>query len=329
MTLSNRAVSHLQGLVSEAPEPAERYMLGEVVGRGGMGVVHRAHDTVLERDVAIKLLDSTNALTRDIADRLRREAGILARLDHPGIVAVHDMGVFEDGRAYYVMRLVRGKRLDEHAAAGVRRGDVLRIMLRLCETVAFANAEGVVHRDLKPGNVMIGPFGEVLVLDWGVAKVLAPANHAEIVSPSEASHPQRDVADTADGAIVGTPGYMSPEQQAGGSGSVDQRADVYALGVMLQELLRQTPESRDQGSVPRALGAIVACATALQPAGRYSSALQLADDIRRWMDGQAVTAYRERPFERAFRLYQQHQTAVLLVGTYLVVRTVILLWRDI
>lgn len=329
MTLSNRAVSHLQGLITGATESGDRYVLGEVVGRGGMGVVHRAYDTVLDRDVAIKLLDGAHVLTEDAAERLRREAGILAQLEHPGIVAVHDMGVFDDGRVFYVMRLVRGKRLDEHVAGGVTRGDVLRIMLRLCETVAFANAKGVVHRDLKPGNVMIGPFGEVLVLDWGVAKVLQDVDDARSEAATRGVRPSHELAHTADGTVVGTPGYMSPEQQAGTSAAVDQRADVFALGVMLQELLNQTPEARDRGSFPRALKAIADCATAIQPSSRYSSALHLADDIRRWMDGHAVTAYREPAYERVLRVYQQHQTAVLLVMTYLVVRTVILVWRNI
>jgi eukaryotic-like serine/threonine-protein kinase len=329
MTLSNRAVSHLQGLMGDDFVAKQRYELRDVVGRGGMGVVYRALDTSLQREVAVKLLDAKHTLAREVLDRLRREAGILAHLEHPGIVPVYDVGEFDDGRAFYVMRLVRGKRLDEHVATGITRGDVLRIMLRLCETVAFAHAQGVIHRDLKPGNVMIGPFGEVLVLDWGVAKVLAldtSSNTSEIVT-TVTQHPV--VSHTADGVIVGTPGYMAPEQQAGASAQVNATADVFALGVMLSELLEQERAGQGRSPVPRALEAIVARARAVEPANRYPTVLLLADDIRRWMDGQAVTAYRERTFERLSRFYKQHQTAILLVATYLVVRMVILLWRGI
>lgn len=304
MTLSDRTISRLQQLVSHEPVPPSRYALREIIGQGGMGVVYRAYDEQLRRDVAIKVLDARAALNLASSERLEREAAILAKLEHPGIVPVHDVGTLENGSAFYVMRLVRGVRLDEHAERGIGRGDVLRLMLRLCETVAFANAQGVVHRDLKPGNVMIGPFGEVLVLDWGVAKMLS------------------DVRD--DGMIVGTPGYMSPEQLAGRNAHVDQTSDVYALGVIMRELLSQTTD------VPnRALDAIHNRATAGNPAERYASASALADDVRRWLDGQAVSAYQESTFEKFARVYRQHQTAVLLVLTYLVVRTVILLWRHI
>jgi eukaryotic-like serine/threonine-protein kinase len=327
MTLSNRAVTHLQGLVGDAIASQERYALDAIVGRGGMGVVYRALDTVLQREVAVKLLDNDRALSLEATTRLRREAGILAHLEHPGIVPVHDIGLFDDGRVFYVMRLVRGQRLDEHIAAGATRGDVLRIMLRLCETVAFANAQGVVHRDLKPGNVMIGPFGEVLVLDWGVAKILSEREGHE--GKNVLQHSSELPLATSDGAIIGTPGYMSPEQRSGSSATVNQTADVYALGVMLKEVLAHSQESRDRGGNPRALNAIVTRATNVEPGSRYSSAGQLADDIRRWMDGQPVVAYREQISERAFRLFRQNQTAILLVATYLAVRTVILLWRHI
>lgn len=325
MTLSNRAVSRLQQLVSPAPIPPARYTLHEVIGQGGMGTVYRAHDVQLGRDVAFKVLDKRAALNADAGDRLKREAAILAGLEHPGIIAVHDVGELENGGAFYVMRLVRGVRLDEHVARGVGRGDVLRLMLRMCETVAFANAQGVVHRDLKPGNIMIGQFGELLVLDWGVAKLLSSKQSA--LPPSVAasdSAPTTDVAATADGMIVGTPGYMSPEQQAGASAHVNQTADVFALGVIMRELLSHVREPSS-----RALNAIMNCATASEPSVRYASATAFADDIRRWIDGQSVSAYQESTFEKVLRIYGQHQTAILLVLTYLVVRTVILLWRHI
>jgi serine/threonine protein kinase len=172
---------------------------------------------------------------------------------------------------------------------------------------------------------MIGPFGEVLVLDWGVAKWLSDdrvirSNSNDGVNALSAN----SIAITMDGMMVGTPGYMSPEQQAGASAHVDQTADVFALGVIMREMLQQVNDSPN-----RALDAIMNCAAAIQPSQRYSSAAALADDVRRWMDGQAVRAYHESTLEKCVRMYRQHQTAVLLVVTYLVVRTVILLWRHV
>ncbi|MEO7997492.1 MAG: serine/threonine-protein kinase, partial [Gemmatimonadaceae bacterium] len=303
MTLSNRAVSRLQQLVSHAPVPPARYTLHEVIGQGGMGTVYRAHDVQLGRDVAFKVLDERGALSADASDRLQREATILAQLEHPGIVPVHDVGELENGSAFYVMRLVRGERLDEHVSRGVGRGDVLRLMLRLCETVAFANAQGVVHRDLKPGNIMIGPFGEVLVLDWGVAKLLSNAlsSAPQGIAPT-GTRVSENIATTLDGMIVGTPGYMSPEQQAGASAHVNQTADVFALGVIMRELLAHVNEPTN-----RVLHAIMNCATASEPSARYASATAMADDVRRWIDGQSVAAYRESAVEKLLRLYRQHQ----------------------
>lgn len=318
-------MKRLQQLVTESPEPPERYTLHEIVGQGGMGTVYRAHDSVLGRDVAFKVLDARAQLVIDASARIQREASILARLEHPGIVPVHDAGELSNGSAFYVMQLVRGKRLDEHVTEAMSRGDVLRLMLRLCEIVAFANAQGVVHRDLKPGNIMIGPFGEVLVLDWGVAKLLAETERgSDALKPSFTHRAELLAAPTVDGMIVGTPGYMSPEQAAGSSGAVDQTADVYSLGVIMRELMRAAAEPGD-----RALKAVVNRATALEAGNRYQSASELADDIRRWLDGQPVSAHKENFGEQALRLYRQHQTAVLLVLTYLVVRLIILLWRRI
>lgn len=327
MTLSNRAVSNLQSLMIDETL-SDRYEVREIIGRGGMGIVYRAHDNALARDVAIKVIDEHKSSTAT-RERLQREASVLAGLEHPGIIPIHDVGVLGDGRAFYVMRLVRGKRLDEHVATGISRGDALRIVLRLSEAVAFANAQGVVHRDLKPGNVMIGPFGEVLVLDWGVAKVLADRTGATLNGEQLREQVEDDSSRTQDGAVVGTPGYMSPEQQTGNSARVDQTADVYSLGVMLRELASTTHDASQGALASKMLAAIVERATHPIPGARYTSAVEFADDVRHWMDGLPVSAYRERAFEKLLRLYRQHQTAVLLVATYLVVRTIILMWRNI
>jgi serine/threonine protein kinase len=183
--------------ITEQPElTGTRYELLRELGRGGMGVVYECHDRELERSVAMKVLD----------DQWRAEARILAKLEHPGIVPVHDIGALDDGRFYYTMKLVRGVRLDQ--LGPLTRTEKLRLFARICEPVAFAHANGVVHRDLKPQNVMVGEFGAVLVMDWGVEH------------------------------IAGTPGYMPPENER------TARSDVYALGATLQFMLRDDEITR-------------------------------------------------------------------------------------
>ncbi|NUQ11600.1 MAG: serine/threonine protein kinase [Gemmatimonadaceae bacterium] len=296
------------------PDAGDRYEVHDLLGRGGMGAVYRATDRVLQREVALKVLaielDQSEAVRR-----LEREARVLAQLEHPGIVAVHDAGRLADGRPFYVMRLVRGRRLDELAPAE-GRGQLLRRFLAVCDAVSFAHSRGVIHRDLKPGNVMIGEFGEVLVLDWGVAKLAGgPADAASArIAPTE-EH-------TGDGIAVGTPGFMAPEQASGRLADVDARADVYGLGQLLRGLL-----GRERSPAP--LRAIVARATALEPGGRYPSVDALAADVRAWLDGLAVSAYAERPWERAARFYRRNEALVLLLLAYLAVRLFILWWRGV
>lgn len=312
------------------PALPPRYDPVEVIGRGGMGVVWRAHDRELDRDVAVKVL-AEHVDDPSLEARLRREARILARLEHPGIVAVHDAGTFEDGGGWYAMRLVRGEALDVAARRWSSPGDVLRVMERLCETVAYAHAKGVLHRDLKPGNVMLGPFGEVLVLDWGVARAAEPvaqsAARQEAPLPGAARRAGAPVSSavsspTTSGTAIGTPGYMSPEQASGLA--ADVRSDVYGLGAILRDLLAaQAPP------VPRALAAIRDKALAQAPADRYPDATALATDLRRFQDGEPVSAYRERPWERLGRVASRYRTPIALVTAYLIMRMAILVWRGI
>src|SRR5262245_29449377 len=192
--LSNAVVECLRDVVTRPELPSDRYTIVEPIGRGGMGSVYVARDEQLGREVAIKVSNAA-APSDDLDQRLRQEAHVLATLEHPGIVPVHDAGRLADGRWFYVMKLVRGETLAQHAPSLEHEAARLAVFERVAETVAFAHAAGIVHRDLKPSNVMVGQFGEVLVLDWGVARVLARVGSAT-----------RAVASPPDGTVNGTSG---------------------------------------------------------------------------------------------------------------------------
>src|SRR5689334_22831027 len=237
--LSDSKVSHLRAIVGNPDFGGTKYTFVRELARGGMGTVYLAEDTELNRQVAIKVL-STPELTDDLRRRMIREAQIIARLEHPGIVPVHDVGVLPDGRVFYAMKYVRGKRLDEYAAETDSIRDRLRKFQAACDAVAFAHAHGVIHRDLKPQNIMIGSFGEVLVLDWGVAKILRkhePASEADTLLLPGKSNSNLKPGDTTDGTVIGTRHYMSPEQARGEIDRLDERSDVYSLGAVLYFLL--------------------------------------------------------------------------------------------
>ena len=331
MSLSDAAVRHLQAVLGDPTPPGGRYEIGALVGQGGMGTVYRTHDRVLERDVALKVLRADVAAP-EAAARIRREARILARLEHPGIVPVHEVGMLPDGRVYYVMKLVRGEPL-EGVVRGASLPEVLRLFLRACETVAFAHANGVIHRDLKPSNIMVGPFGEVLVLDWGIARVLGDPE-AEHRASDPAGLDERPVGegenaledDTAPGTILGTPGFMAPEQARSWLDLVSPRTDVYALGAILRHLVGMA--ARGDG-VPRPLASIWGKAMRIDAAERYATATELAVEVTRFLDGAPVEAHRETLAERAGRLFRRYQTAIVLILTYLTIRLLFLALRGL
>jgi serine/threonine protein kinase len=311
-----RTVAGAQAMAAPPDLSGTPYEIREELGHGGMGTVYLAWDHALAREVALKVVNAD--APGDLAQRVMREAQTLARLEHPGIVPVHDVGELPDGRIYYAMKRVRGERLDAALRAMPSLAERLGVFERVCEAVAFAHAHGVVHRDLKPENVMLGEFGETLVLDWGAAKTLAEAP-ARPAAPPDAAPAAK--ATTGHGMVIGTPGYMAPEQARGDSADVDARADVYALGAMLREVV----QPRDGEDVPRRLHAIIAHAMAIDPAGRYASADALAEDVRRARDGEPVSVYRESVLERVARLASRYRVPLLLVLTYLVMRVVLLL----
>jgi eukaryotic-like serine/threonine-protein kinase len=280
-------------------------------------------DTVLERRVALKVLDLA-APANDLAERLLQEGRILARLEHPGIVPVHDAGTLLDGRAFYCMKYVEGHTLAQHIVSK-SLPDRLRLLEHIAEPVDFAHSRGLIHRDLKPENVMIGTFGEVLVMDWGLAKVEVTGLKPEIAKHLGRAHAPSHV--TGKGSILGTPGYMSPEQ-ALGNAEVDHRTDIFSLGAILWFLLTRSepgelPVASDR--VPRPLHAICEKAMAADPNARYQSAGEMTADLAHYLNGAPVSAYSESLLERAGRIYARHSMAIALVSVYLFMRLLFIL----
>jgi serine/threonine protein kinase len=317
--LSDAAIRRLRDAADAPDMSGTKYEIIERVGQGGMGTVYRARDRELGRDVALKVVRLPE-MSSDVATRMLREARTLAQLEHPGIVPVHDVGTLADGRAFYAMKLVRGLLLDALPASPA--AERLTIVERICEAVAFAHAHGVIHRDLKPQNVMVGPFGEVLVMDWGVAKLIADVEQTLGTGGTSPSTRSASTA-TGDGVVVGTPGYMAPEQATGDPALVGARADVYAIGAILRDLA-QTSRQTGSGALSRPLRAIIAKAMATDPAQRYPDVMALARDVAAFRAGNPVSAYRETVFERVRRFTVRYSTPILLVLAYLIMRVTFL-----
>jgi serine/threonine protein kinase len=333
--LSDKALTRLRDGAELPDLSGTRYRLLGQIARGGMGVVYAAEDEKLERRVALKVLEVPGA-EGELASRLIREARVLGRLEHPGIVPVHDVGTLADGRVFYAMKLVEGQRLDKYLESVESVPDKLRIFLRVCDPVAFAHSRGVLHRDIKPANIMVGSFGEVLVMDWGLAKIVAQADgdalqdaDATVFESPKAISPDVNTTQvsviTGHGTVLGTPGYMSPEQARGEVESVDGRSDIFSLGALLRFMLR---EGNSPGSPPRldkSLRAICDKASAEKPGSRYASVQDLALDVSRYLDGLAVEAHPESFFEKATRLYGRYRFFILLIAAYLLMRLILLL----
>jgi serine/threonine protein kinase len=324
--LSDATLAHLCRVADWPDLGGSRYELVGKIGQGGMGTVFRVQDRELDRPVALKVLH-TRVSDPEAAARMMREARVLARLEHPSIVPVHDSGVLPDGRFYYTMKLVRGKRLDECVSASTSLAERLRLLLKICDAMSFAHAHGVLHRDLKPQNIMLGTYGEVLVMDWGIAK---ERGASERIQGETTNGDSEQPGQTAPGTVVGTPGYMAPEQARGEVSHIDERSDVYALGAILCFLLTglapgPLPPRRHDRSIPRPLEAICLKAMASEPGSRYANVAELAGDLGDFLAGRRVRAYPEGPLGAAVRLATNYRTALVLILTYVVVRLLLFL----
>ena len=313
-----------------------------LVAAGGQGEIHLARDEALRRHVALKVLSAGSTASARQQQRFATEAQLTAQLEHPNIVPVYARTTDADGEPGYAMKLVQGRTLGDviDALGPVPRRDdlprLLEVLLKVCDAVAYAHARGVVHRDLKPDNIMVGEHGEVYVMDWGLASVRDQTSALDITTQDEPTLP---------GTALGTPTYMAPEQ-AGGAENVTGAADQYALGLILYEILCRRPPRSSEGSVmdrmvrashgarrpiraekggrraqpPRELVAVVEKATQLHPARRYASVSALADDLRCFLDDRPVAAAPDGLVHGAMRWLSRHRgltLAGLVVATLL------------
>ncbi|MFN0247900.1 MAG: protein kinase domain-containing protein [Kofleriaceae bacterium] len=325
--------------------PHSVYKGDKEIARGGMGRIVAAEDQRLRRPVALKELIDPSP---DQLGRFQREALITARLQHPGIVPVYEAGLWPTGEPFFAMKMVSGRPLDKVIGELRTLEERIALLPRIAaaaDAMAYAHSQRVIHRDLKPGNILIGDFGETVVIDWGLAKDLDASDGlaSEERAPRSASErsdkkrsPVTDTSSTLTiaGAVMGTPAYMAPEQARGEP--VDQRADVFALGAMLYHLLAGVPpynartatdviaaaalgrvvplEARDgaERNAPKDLVAIVGRAMAQDPDKRYAHAGELADELRRFMTGQLVGAHDYTVWQRLGRFVKKHRAAVTI-----------------
>ena len=338
-----------------ARESAVRFRLVRKLGQGGLGRVWMAFDEKMKRYVAVKEITCSD--NPEALERFRREAEITGRLEHPGIVPIYQLGDDKQtGQAFYAMRFL-GKTtlhdsiLEYHERRGEGDDDPMLIrrlltdFVCICQAIGHAHSRKVIHRDLKPENIAIDSFGQVIVIDWGIAKVIDDYQLLDAISDSAAEGGGNN--STMQGQVLGTPLYMAPEQAAGRIDELDERTDIYGLGAILFSILTgYAPHERTREAanvsghrdllaaiashpvpdaleanpaVDPALAAICAKAMARRQYSRYQTSSQLAEDVQRWMAGEPVSAYRERPSQKIARWIQRHRVwSQVIAGAFIV-----------
>ncbi len=329
-TIAELATAQDEQLTLDAPEPplksagqdlqlGRRYVTRETIGKGGMGEVRLCTDLAIGRDVAMKVLLRSKSGSAGLRVRFEREARLQGQLEHPAIVPVYDLGsgffTMKRVRGHTLQRILEGLAKEEKEFSTFTLRRLLVAFVQVTQAIAFAHARGVVHRDLKPGNIMLGDFGEVYVLDFGLAKVLGPSELT--VESEDEDMPTRTASRTQHGALLGTPGYMPPEQARGDHDDLDPRADVYALGAILFEILALEPlhprtslesvmettmlgvEARPSVRAKKRrpspeLDAVCVRATAIDRRDRHATARELAADIERFLDGERDATVKTR-----------------------------------
>lgn len=338
-----------------------KYQKKTTIGKGGMGEVLKVLDRDLRREVAMKMLRpqrDTGVSAEDVF-RFMKEAQATGRLEHPNIIPVHDLGVDGEGQIYFTLKYVQGVSLKEVIKGrsengtmenGRRFRDVfnarhlIEVFISICQGVAYAHSKNIIHRDLKPENVMLGKFGEVLVMDWGLAKILSRGKSVQPPASSEAAldlnlRPTLDSSMTLEGDIAGTPSYMSPEQAAGRNSELDERTDVYSLGAVLYEMLGGEPPytgttaleviqqvsegvppkpvsgACDFRPVPRELRAICEKAMQREPAKRYASVEALRDDVQAYLESRPVSSCPDTLVQKSIKFIKRNRHRVTSLAT--------------
>ncbi|MCI7643109.1 MAG: serine/threonine protein kinase [Lentisphaeria bacterium] len=335
--------------------PADKYKFIRSIGFGGMKSVLLVRDKDSARNVAMATIPDFKERTQAELDRFIREARITARLEHPNIVPIHDIGVDSAGAPYFTMKFLRGTSLatvirklrdgDKNIIEKYNIDQLMLVFRRICNAIAFAHSQNIIHLDLKPDNIHIGEFGEVLVLDWGLAKFMDDHDReedeeeenltAEAESRAKSDTGKQNIFATLDGVAKGTPGYMAPEQAAGKNNEKDARTDIYALGAILysmltfkspfagnelNEVLKNTILGKLEHEefvnpdrpIPEALAAICRKALARNPGNRYNSVDELRQEIKAYMGGYAPEAEQASPLKKSILWINRHIVAILI-----------------